>query len=67
MWLPVNGNWLLGSMGGMTTTAEFWFFRLGAITISSADRTRAKSEGNRGAVRGGNVKLGLRTQKCTTT
>jgi hypothetical protein len=66
MWLPANGNWLLGSMGGMTTAAELWFFRLGDIAISLAGRTRAKSEENR-VVRGGNVKLGLRTQKCTMT
>jgi hypothetical protein len=37
MWLPANDNWLLGSMGGMTTAAEFWFFRLGAIAISPVD------------------------------
>jgi hypothetical protein len=65
MWLPANDNWLLGSMGGMTTAAELWFFRLGAIAISLAGRTRAKSEENR-VVPGGNVKLGLRTQKRTT-
>jgi hypothetical protein len=46
-------------MGGMTTAAEFWFFRLGAIAISSMDWTEAKSEGNRGMAWGENVKLGL--------
>jgi hypothetical protein len=43
-----EGNWLLGSMGGNTTVAEFWFFRLGAIAIPSVDRTEVKSEENRG-------------------
>jgi hypothetical protein len=33
----VKGNWLLRLMGGMTAGAEFWVFRLGAITISSVD------------------------------
>jgi hypothetical protein len=51
----------------MTTATEVWFFRLGTIAILSAGRTRAKSEGNRGVVQGGNVKLGLRTQKRMTT
>jgi hypothetical protein len=61
MWLPANDNWLLGSMGGMTTAAELWFFRLGAIAILPAGRTRAKSEENI-VVRGGNVKLGLNSR-----
>jgi hypothetical protein len=45
--------------------AELCFFRFGAI--SPMERTGAKSKENRGVVRGGNVKLGLRNQKRTLT
>jgi hypothetical protein len=62
-----KGNWLLGSMGGMTTTTEFWFFHLGAITISSANWKEAKSEGSRVIFGGRKVKLGLRTQRRAAT
>jgi hypothetical protein len=43
IWLPAKGNWLLGSMGGMTTVDELDAFRLGAISISLASRTKAVS------------------------
>jgi hypothetical protein len=66
MWLPANGNWLLGSMGGMTAATELCFFRFGAIAISPAERTGIRSQGSRGMVRGGNVKLGLRNQNYTS-
>jgi hypothetical protein len=49
------------------TTAELCFFRFGDIAISPAERTIAKSKENRGVVRGGNVRLGLRNQKHTST
>jgi hypothetical protein len=67
MWLPAKGNWLLGSMGGMTTAAEFWFFRLGAIAISLADRREAKLERSGVMFGGRKVKLGLRTQRRAVT
>jgi hypothetical protein len=37
MWLPVNGCWPLGSMGGIIGTAALCLFRLGAITISRVE------------------------------
>jgi hypothetical protein len=38
MWLPAKGNWLLGSIGGITTADELAVFLLGAISILSASR-----------------------------
>jgi hypothetical protein len=38
MWLPAKGNWLLGSIGGITTTDELEVFLLGAISILPASR-----------------------------
>jgi hypothetical protein len=67
MWLLANGNWLLGSMGGMTVATELCLFRFGAIAILLAERTRARSQGSIGVVRGGNVKLGLENQNCMST
>jgi hypothetical protein len=43
IWLPAKGNWLLGSMGGMTAADELDAFRLGAISISLVSRTEAVS------------------------
>jgi hypothetical protein len=36
MRLPANGNWLLGSIGGITIADELEVFLLGAISILSA-------------------------------
>ena len=38
MWLPAKGNWLLGSIGGITTADELAVFLLGAISILPASR-----------------------------
>jgi hypothetical protein len=38
MWLPAKGNWLLGSIGGITTADELEVFLLGAILILPASR-----------------------------
>jgi hypothetical protein len=38
MWLPTKGNWLLGSMGGITTVDKLEAFLLGAISILPANR-----------------------------
>jgi hypothetical protein len=38
MWLPAKGNWLLGSIGGITTADELEVFLLGAISILPASR-----------------------------
>ena len=63
MWLPANGNWLLGSMGGMIAATELFLFYFGAIAIWPTEQTEARSRGRRGVIRGGNVKLGLRNHK----
>jgi hypothetical protein len=41
MWLPAKGNWLLGSIGGITTADELAVFLLGAISILPASRVEA--------------------------
>jgi hypothetical protein len=38
IWLPAKGNWLLGSIGGITTADELAVFLLGAISILPASR-----------------------------
>jgi hypothetical protein len=42
MWLPAKGNWLLGSIGGITAADELEAFLLGAILNLLANRARAK-------------------------
>jgi hypothetical protein len=42
IWLPVKGNWLLGSMGGITAADELEAFRLGAILALLANRAGAE-------------------------
>jgi hypothetical protein len=42
MWLPAKGNWLLGSIGGITTADELEVFLLGAISIQPASRVGGK-------------------------
>jgi hypothetical protein len=32
IWLPANGSWLLGSIGGMIEATMLCLFRFGAIT-----------------------------------
>ena len=61
-----NSSWLLGSMGGMIARTELCLFCFGAIAILPAEQTGARSQGSRGVVRGGNVKLGLGNQNCTS-
>jgi hypothetical protein len=46
MWLPAKGNWLLGSIGGITTADELVVFLLGAISILTV--SRAEGEWQRG-------------------
>jgi hypothetical protein len=38
IWLPAKGNWMLGSIGGITTADELAVFLLGAISILPASR-----------------------------
>jgi hypothetical protein len=42
IWLPAKGNWLLGSMGGITTADELEAFLLGAISTPLANRAGAE-------------------------
>jgi hypothetical protein len=42
IWLPAKGNWLLGSIGGITTADELAVFLLGAISILPASRAGGK-------------------------
>jgi hypothetical protein len=42
MWLPAKGNWLLGSIGGITTADELEVFLLGAISILPASRVEGE-------------------------
>jgi hypothetical protein len=42
IWLPAKGNWLLGSMGGITVADELEAFLLGAISTLLANRAGAK-------------------------
>jgi hypothetical protein len=49
IWLPAKGNWLLGSMGGITAADQLEAFRLGAISTLLANRARAELQrGSRG-------------------
>jgi hypothetical protein len=59
IWLPAKGNWLLGSMGGITAADELEAFLLGAISTLLANRARAKLQ--RGS---GGRKARTRAQKA---
>jgi hypothetical protein len=37
MWLPAKGNWLLGSIVGITAADEFAVFLLGAILLLTGE------------------------------
>jgi hypothetical protein len=54
MWLPAKGNWLLGSIGGITTADELEVFLLGAISILPASRV------------GGELQRGFGSEKART-
>jgi hypothetical protein len=54
MWLPAKGNWLLGSIGGITTADELEVFLLGAISILPASRV------------GGELQRGFESEKTRT-
>ena len=42
IWLPAKGNWLLGSIGGITAADELAVFLLGAISILQTSRGGGK-------------------------
>jgi hypothetical protein len=54
MWLPAKGNWLLGSIGGITAADELEAFLLGAIWILPASRV------------GGELQRGFGSEKART-
>jgi hypothetical protein len=54
MWLPAKGNWLLGSIGGITAADELEAFLLGAISILPAGRV------------GGELQRGFGSKKART-
>jgi hypothetical protein len=66
IWLPAKGNWLLGSMGGMTAADEPDAFRLGAISISPASRTKAVSHERKECLDAEKQELGHGKQKRAT-
>jgi hypothetical protein len=42
IWLPAKGNWLLGSIGGITAADELAVFLLGAISIFTSEQSRRR-------------------------
>jgi hypothetical protein len=42
IWLPAKGNWLLGSIGGITAADELAVFLLGAISIFTGEQSRRR-------------------------
>jgi hypothetical protein len=63
MWLPTKGNWLLGSIGGITAADELEAFRLGAISIPPANRTGAEFQKDRKDLKAGKQELGRGKQR----
>jgi hypothetical protein len=61
IWLPAKGNWLLGSMGGMTATDELDAFRLGAIS-----NLEAVSHERKEGLDAEKKELGHEKQRCAT-
>ena len=43
MWLPAKGNWLLGSIAGITAADEFAVFLLGAILFLAGETEQEAS------------------------
>jgi hypothetical protein len=66
IWLPAKGNWLLGSMGGMTATDELDAFRLGAISILLASEAEAVSHGRKEGLDAEKQELGHGKQRRAT-
>jgi hypothetical protein len=66
IWLPAKGNWLFGSMGGMTAADELDAFRLGTISISLASRTEAVSHERKESLDAEKQELGHRKRRRAT-
>jgi hypothetical protein len=63
IWLPAKGNWLLGSIGGITAADELEAFRLGAISTPLANRTGAELQKDREDLEAGKQELGHGKQR----
>jgi hypothetical protein len=63
IWLPVKGNWLLGSIGGITIADELEAFRLGAISTPPANRAGAELQKDREDLEAGKQELGHGKQR----
>jgi hypothetical protein len=63
IWLPMKGNWLLGSIGGITAADELEAFRLGAISSPPASRAGAELQKGREGLEAGKQELGHGKQR----
>jgi hypothetical protein len=63
IWLPAKGNWLLGSMGGITAADELEAFRLGAISTPTMNIAGAESQKDREDLEAGKQELGHGKQR----
>jgi hypothetical protein len=63
IWLPAKGNWLLGSIGGITAADELEAFRFSAISTPQASRARAELQKGREGLEAGKQELGHGKQR----
>jgi hypothetical protein len=63
IWLPAKGNWLFGSIGGITAADELEAFRLGAISTPPANRAEAELQKDREGLEVGKHELGHKKQR----
>jgi hypothetical protein len=63
IWLPAKGNWLLGSIGGITAADELEAFRLGAISTPTMNRAGAELQKDRENLEAGKQELGHGKQR----
>jgi hypothetical protein len=63
IWLPAKGNWLLGSIGGITAADELEAFHLGAISTPPASRVGAELQKGREGLEAGKQELGHGKQR----
>jgi hypothetical protein len=63
IWLPAKGNWLLGSIGGITAADELEAFRLGAISTPTVNRAGAELQKDREDLEAGKQELGHGKQR----
>jgi hypothetical protein len=63
IWLPAKGNWLLGSIGGITAADELEAFCLGAISTPTVNRAGAELQKDREDLETGKQELGHGKQR----